>query len=156
MSNFRKFYFIGFAIYLFSFALPAIPIFNEPVAGYYLVYWTLKSLFVVDAIDEFAFNALAILPNVLVIICFILHFKVDYKKLIILQVIAFLSALFWAVLDLVQEKSFGGLFIGYWDWLFGIFFMLIVMLTFGYRNKRNGISQQPTKAFSRPRGACGR
>ncbi len=129
MSINRKFYFLGIAIYVFSFFLPAIPMFNEPVKGYYCALWVFGLLFKFEGFVDYFFTIFANLANIFTILVFILHFKFPARKLIIFQLIAFISASYWAVLDLVQERDLSSLFIGYWNWLFGIFFILIVMTT---------------------------
>lgn len=127
MNRKRKFYFLGFAIFIFSFFLPAIPVFNEPISGYESALWLLGSLFRCKGILNCSFIVFANLANIFTIMVFILQFRLSYNKLIIYQFIAFLSASFWAGYSLFQENNLSSLHIGYWNWLFAIFFMLISM-----------------------------
>lgn len=123
----RKLYLLGFAIYIFSFFLPAIAVFDEPISGYKSSILLFGSLFKSKGVLNCSFLIFANLANILTIMVFILHFKFTFKKLIIFQLIAFISAFFWAAFVLVQKNDFSDLYIGYWNWLFGIFFMLISM-----------------------------
>ncbi|MDX2491502.1 hypothetical protein [Desulfosarcina sp.] len=123
----RKLYFLGFAIFIFSFFLPALAVFGEPVSGYKSALMLFGSLFKFNDFLNYSFIIFANLGNIFTILVFVLQFKISFKKLIIFQFIAFLSAFFWVGYGIVQEKILSDLLIGYWNWLFGIFFMLISM-----------------------------
>lgn len=123
----RKLYFLGFAIFIFSFFLPALTVFGEPIRGYKSALMLFGSLFKFNDFLNYSFIIFANLANIFTILVFVLQFKISFKKLIIFQFIAFLSAFFWVGYGIVQEKNLSDLLIGYWNWLFGIFFMLISM-----------------------------
>lgn len=125
----RKFYFLGFAIYLFSFFLPALSVFDESISGYKSALLLFGSLLKSKGFINHAFIAFANLANILPLVVFMLQFRFPFKNLIILQLIAFISAFFWVGFDLFQKEDMTTLYIGYWNWLFGIFIMLISMLT---------------------------
>ena len=127
MNPKRKFYLLGFAIFIFSFFLPAIPVFNEPISGYESALWLLGSVFKCKGILNCSFIVFANLANIFTIMVFVLQFRLSYRKLIIYQFIAFLSASFWAGYGLVQGNGLSSFYIGYWNWLFGIFFMFVSM-----------------------------
>lgn len=132
----RKFFFLGFAIYIFSYFLPAIPVFNEPISGYESAVWLFGLLFKYKGFLDYAFTSFTNLANMLPSVVFVLHFRYPFRNLIVLQVVAFISALFWAGLALYEDGDLSGFYIGYWNWLFGIFFMLIAMLAEIRRQKR--------------------
>lgn len=123
----RKLYFLGFAIFIFSFFLPALIVFDEPIIGYKSALVLFRSLFKFKGFLNYSFLIFANLANIFTILVFILQFKISFKRLIIFQFIAFISAFFWVGYGIVQEKNISDLHIGYWNWLFGIFFMLISM-----------------------------
>lgn len=123
----RKLYFLGFAIFIFSFFLPALIVFGEPIIGYKSALVLFGSLFKFKGFLNYSFLIFANLANIFTILVFILQFKISFKRLIIFQFIAFISAFFWVGYGIVQEKNISDLHIGYWNWLFGIFFMLISM-----------------------------
>lgn len=125
----RKLYFLGFAIFLFSFFLPAITVFDEPISGYKSALLLYGSLFKFKGLLNYSFLVFANLANIFTILVFILQFKIHFKKLLILQFIAFISAFFWIGYGMVLETDLTNLKIGYWNWLFGIFFMLLSMFT---------------------------
>ena len=127
MSLTRKLYLLGFAIFLFSFFLPALVVFGEPVRGYESALLLFGALFKFNGILNYVFIVFANLASTLTIIVFILQFSLPLKKLIIFQLIAFLSAFFWAGYDFFKGQDYSDLTIGYWNWLFGIFFMLLSM-----------------------------
>ena len=124
----RKLYFLGFAIFIFSFFLPALSIFDETISGYKSALVLFGALFKFNGFVNYSFLIFANLANILTILVFILQFKISFKKLIFFQFIAFISAFFWAGYGIIQEKNISDLYIGYWNWLFGIFFMLISMV----------------------------
>ena len=127
MREERKLYLLGFSIYLFSFFLPALTVFDEPISGYKSALMLYGSLFKFKGFLIHSFLIFANLANIFTILVFILHFKIPFKRLIIFQLIAFVSALFWIGYGIFQDKNISDLHIGYWNWLFGIFFMLISM-----------------------------
>lgn len=110
--------------------------FNEPLPGYSCALVVFGSLFQFKGVVDYLLTIFANLSNVLTLIVFILQFKRPLNKLIIFQLIAFISAIYWAILDLIQGNNLSNLFIGYWNWVFGIFFMLIVMLAFHRHTKK--------------------
>ena len=120
----RKLFFLGFSIFIFSFFLPALTVFDEPISGYKSALMLFGSLFKFNGFLNYSFLIFANLANIFTILVFILQFKISFKRLIIFQFIAFSSAFFWAGYGIVQEKNISDLHIGYWNWLFGIFFML--------------------------------
>ncbi|MGD8702875.1 MAG: hypothetical protein PVG51_06690 [Desulfosarcina sp.] len=127
MSLARKLYFLGFAIFLFSFFLPALMVFGEPVRGYESALVLFGALLKYNGLLNYVFIVFANLASTLTIIVFLLQFRLPFKKLIIFQFIAFLSAFYWAGYDFFQGQNHSSLHIGYWNWLFGIFFMLLSM-----------------------------
>ncbi len=127
MSAARKFYLLGFVIYLFSFFLPAIFVNDTPYYGYESAYLAFGLLFdPIEVIDDYLLFA-ANLANACTLLVFLLHFKMKFARLLPLQFIAFAGAACLAVASLFQVSELGPLLIGYWNWLFGIFFMLVVM-----------------------------
>jgi hypothetical protein len=78
-------------------------------------------------IIDFYLIIAANLANICTLLVFILHFRVNFTRLLPLQLIAFLAAACLAVASFFQESELGPLLIGYWNWLFGIFLMLVVM-----------------------------
>jgi hypothetical protein len=145
MSIYRKLYFLGFGIYLFSFILPAIPVLNEPVKGYYCAYWVIGALFTYKGITDLIFTIFANLANICTILVFVLQFKQPFNKLIILQIAAFLSACYWIVFDLIQGNNLSNFLIGYWNWVFGILFMLITM-TVSIKEQKRWVFSQPVNS----------
>jgi hypothetical protein len=143
MSITRKLYLFGFAIYVFSFFLPAIFVFNTPYYGYMSAYVAFGLLFdPIEIIDYYLIIA-ANIANICVLLVFILHFRVTFTRLLPLQLIAFLAAASLAAASLFQESELGPLLIGYWNWLFGIFFMLVVMVASFKANKTaQGVCQR--------------
>lgn len=123
----RKLYFLGFAIFIFSFFLPALTVFGEPISGYKSALMLFGSLFKFNGFPNYSFILFANLSNIFTILVFILQFKISFKKLIIFQFMAFLSAFYWVGYGIVQKINLSDLHIGYWNWLFGIFFMLLSM-----------------------------
>ena len=135
MSTARKSYLFGFAIYGFSFFLPAIVVNDMLYYGYKSAYVAFGLLFdPIEVIDYYLLLA-ANLANVCTLLVFFLHFKVRFARLLPLQFIAFAGAACLAVASLYQESELGPLLIGYWNWLFGIFFMLVVMAASAKTNK---------------------
>jgi hypothetical protein len=59
---------------------------------------------------------------------FILQFKFPLNKLFVFQLIAFISAFYWVASDLIQHQDLSNFYIGYWNWLFSLLFMSIVMI----------------------------
>jgi hypothetical protein len=123
----KKIYYLGFAIFSFSFFLPALSVFGEPIRGYQSALFLFGSLFKFNGFLNFSFLVFANLATVLTILVFVLQFKLPFKKLIIFQLVAFISAFFWIGYGIVKGKDLSDLHIGYWNWLFGIFLMLIAM-----------------------------
>lgn len=147
MSIYRKLYFLGFGIYVFSLFLPAIPIFNAPVNVIVVAFVAFGSLFTFNGIMDYISFVFANLSNLLTVLVFILQFKISFEKLYIFQLAALLSALWWSAFLLINSKDLSNFFIGYWNWLFGIFFILIVMIASVKDQKRlMMISQQPARA----------
>jgi hypothetical protein len=135
MSMTRKLYLFGFAIYVFSFFLPATHVFKTPYYGFTSAYVAFGLLFdPIEVIDYYLIIA-ANLANVCTLLVFFLHFKVTFTRLLPFQILAFLAAACLAVTSLFQESDLGPLLIGYWNWLFGIFFMLVVMVASFKANK---------------------
>lgn len=116
--------------------------FDEPISGYESALLLFGSLFKFNGFLNYTFIVFANLASIFTILVFILQFKLSFKKLIIYQLIAFISAFFWAGYDLVQEKDLSNLYIGYWNWLFGIFFMLISMFASIKKQKNSMESSQ--------------
>lgn len=116
--------------------------FDEPIIGYESALLLFGSLFKFNGFLNYTFIVFANLASIFTILVFILQFKLSFKKLIIYQLIAFISAFFWAGYDLVQEKDLSNLYIGYWNWLFGIFFMLISMFASIKKQKNSMESSQ--------------
>ena len=85
------------------------------------------SLFKFNGLLNYSFILFANLSNIFTVLVFILQFKTSFKKLIIFQFIAFISAFYWVGYGIVQKINLSDLHIGYWNWLFGIFFMLLSM-----------------------------
>ena len=127
MSLKRKIYFLGFSIFIFSFFLPALSVFDEPIRGYQSALFLFGSLFKFKGFLNYSFLVFANLATVFTILVFVLQFMISFKKLIIFQFVAFVSAFFWIGYGLVKGKDLSDLYIGYWNWLFGIFLMLISM-----------------------------
>jgi hypothetical protein len=142
----RKFYFLGFAIFTFSFFLPALTVFDEPVRGYQSAVVLFGSLFNFKGLLNYLFLIVANLANLFTILVFILQFKIAFNRLIIFQLIAFISAIFWAGYGIVQQQNLNDLHIGYWNWLFGIFFMLISMFASIKKQKRLSLPDAPAPA----------
>ena len=67
------------------------------------------------------------ISNIFTILVFILQFKISFRKLIIYQFMAFISAFYWVGYGIVQKIHLSDFHIGYWNRLFGIFFMLLSM-----------------------------
>lgn len=107
--------------------LPATLVYDTPYYGYMSAYVAFGLLFDPTEIIDYYLIIAANLANVCTLLVFILHFRVTFTRLLPLQLIAFLSAACLAVATLFQESDLGPLLIGYWNWLFGIFFMLVVM-----------------------------
>lgn len=149
MSLKRKFYFLGFSIFIFSFFLPALTVFGEPISGFKSAVVLFGSLFNFKGIENYLFIIFANLANAFTILVFILQFKISFNKLIVFQLIAFLSAVFWVGYGIVQEKNLNDLHIGYWNWLFGIFFMLISMFASIKEQKR--LKQRSQQALANER-----
>jgi hypothetical protein len=135
MSVFRKFYLFGFAIYLFSFFLPAILVHGMTYYGFMSAYVAFGLLFDPIEIINYYLIVAANLANLCTLMVFFLHFKVALARLLPLQFIAFAAAASLAVASFFQESELGPLLIGYWNWLFGIFFMLVVMAAAVKANK---------------------
>ncbi len=127
MSITRKLYLFGFAIYVFSFFLPATFVYDTPYYGYTSAYVAFGLLFDPAEVIDYYLIIAANLANVCTLLVFFLHFKVTFTRLLPLQLIALLAAACLAVGSLFLESDLGPLLIGYWNWLFGIFFMLVVM-----------------------------
>jgi hypothetical protein len=142
----RKFYFLGFAIFIFSFFLPALTVFGEPIRGYQSAGVLFGSLFNFKGLLNYLFLIFANLANLFTILVFILQFRISFNRLIIFQLISFLSAFFWAGYGIAQEKNLSDLHIGYWNWLFGIFFMLISMFASIKEQKRPSLPGGPAPA----------
>ena len=127
MTIIRKLYLLGFAIYLFSFLLPATLVYDMPWYGFMTAYLAFGLLFDPTELIPYYLIVSANVANFSTLLAFILHFRLSFRKLLPLQLIAFISAACLAVAGLFQETDLGPLLIGYWNWLFGIFFMLVVM-----------------------------
>lgn len=123
----KKIYFLGFAIFIFSFFLPALSVFDEPIRGYQSALFLFGSLFKFKGFVSHSFLVFANLATVFTILVFVLQFKLAFKKLIIFQLVAFISAFFWLGFGVVKGKDLSDLHIGYWNWLFGILLMLVAM-----------------------------
>lgn len=128
MTISRKFFRFGFAIYLFSFLLPATMLYDTPLYGFMSAYLAVGLLFDPTAIIDHYLIVAANLANLSTVLVFILHFKVSLRKLLPLQLLAFLSASCLGIAGLIQSDELGPLFIGYWNWLLGIFIMLVVII----------------------------
>ena len=124
MNTYRKFYFLGFIIFIFSFFLPATMILTTPVTLYEIALDIFSSLFKSQSILEYLFALFLNLSNILTILVFILQFKFSLNKLFVFQLIAFISAFYWVAS--FQDLSY--FYIGYWIWLFSLIFMSIVMI----------------------------
>jgi hypothetical protein len=139
MSLTRKIYLLGFGIFLFSFFLPALSVFDEPIRGYQSAWVLFGSLFKLKGLLNYAFLVFANLATVFTILVFVLHFKIPFKKLIIFQFVAFISAFFWVGYGIVKGKALSDLCMGYWNWLFGIFLMLMAMFASIRDKKAKGV-----------------
>lgn len=108
--------------------------------GYYCALWTLSALLEFNSLVEYLFIIFFNLANLFTIIVFLLQFKYPFKKLLLLQFIAFISSCYWIVFSwdhyaginfIGNLKQFfenlSNLYIGYWNWLFSILFMFIAM-----------------------------
>ncbi len=132
----RKIYWLGFAIFIISFFLPALSVFDEPIRGYQSALFLFGSLFKFKGFLHYAFLVFANLATVFTLLVFVLQFKIPFNKLITFQLIAFVSAFFWVGYGIAKGRDLSDLHIGYWSWLFGIFLMLICMFA-SIRNQEN-------------------
>ena len=150
MSLYRKFYFLGFAIFVFSYFLPAVPVLGQTLKGYESALWILGALLEYQGLPQYAFVVFANLGTVMTVVVFALQFRISLRKLVALQATALVSALFWAIYDLVRAQDLSELFIGYWNWLFGIALMLVAMIASARAQRRPGRAPEPQ---SSPRGS---
>ena len=135
-SLFKKYYYIGMGLYCFSFLLPSAVIFanEEPMIGFQCALSVISLLFEYENLWILILRVFVNLANLITIFLFIIHFKIKIQKLYIFQLIAFVSSTYWFIQALF-ESTIQSLLIGYWNWVFSILFISVVM--FHFRNSRN-------------------
>ena len=138
-SLFKKYYYIGIGLYCFSFLLPSAVIFSneEPMIGFQCALSVISLLFEYENLWVLILRIFVNLANLITIFLFIIHFKIKIQKLYIFQLIAFASSAYWFIRALF-ESTVQDLLIGYWNWVFSILFIFVVM--FHFRNSRNKIN----------------
>ena len=94
----KKYYYLGFAVYVFSFFLPAIRMFDAPMKGYACALIIFMGFFEANSFVAYLSALFLNLPNILTLFVFVLHFKFPLQRLFALQALALLSACYWAVL----------------------------------------------------------
>jgi len=137
-SLFKKYYYIGMGLYCFSFLLPSAVIFTneEPMYGFQCALSVISLLFEYENLWVLILRVFVNLANLITIFLFIIHFKIKIQKLYIFQLIAFASSAYWFI-QACFESTIQDLLIGYWNWVFSILFIFVVM--FHFRNSRNKI-----------------
>ena len=126
-------------LYCFSFLLPSAVIFTneEPMYGFQCALSAIRLLFEYENLWILILRVFVNLANLITIILFIIHFKIKIQKLYILQFIAFASSAYWFI-QAFFENTIQDLLIGYWNWVFSILFISVVM--FHFRKSRNKIN----------------
>ena len=135
---FIKYYYIGIGIYCFSFLLPSAVIFSdeEPIYGFQCAFSVIELLFEYTNFWGLILRIFVNLANLFTIFLFIIHFKINIQKFYIFQFIAFTSSIYWFI-QAFLEGNIEDLLIGYWNWVFSLLFLSVVM--FRFRNSRDKI-----------------
>ncbi len=138
----KKYYYLGFAVYVFSFFLPAIRMFDAPMKGYACALIIFMGFFEANSFVAYLSALFLNLPNILTLFVFVLHFKFPLQRLFALQALALLSACYWAVYELVKYQDLSSLYIGYWNWVFSLFLMSTVLYKLRKQLKHNEREQE--------------
>ena len=138
----KKYYYLGFAVYVFSFFLPAIRMFDAPMKGYACALIIFMGFFEANSFVAYLSALFLNLPNILTLFVFVLHFKFPLQRLFALQALALLSACYWVVYELVKYQDLSSLYIGYWNWVFSLFLMSTVLYKLRKQLKHNEREQE--------------
>lgn len=130
-SLFKKYYYTGIGLYCFSFFLPSAVLFNngKPIYGFQCAFLVIELLFDYKNFWGLLLGIFVNLANLITLLVFIIHFKIKPRKLYLLQFIAFASSTYWFIQALF-ESTIPGLLIGYWNWVFSLLFLSVVMFLF--------------------------
>ena len=127
---------MGIAIYAVSFILPCV----SGMRGYDCAIEVLRMLINGQEIVAYLMGIFLNLANFLTLAVFLLQFRFRTVTIWLLQVIALLSASYWAAITLVGTSGLGQLRdipIAYWCWWLGILIATVALIP---RRGRNRVS----------------
>lgn len=120
----RTAYFVAFACYVLSFALPGIRMPNAVMSGFDSAMIVISTLSYWNGLLNYALKVFINLSNLLTLLVFLLQFAIGLGRLRYLQLIALVSGTYWIGSAVYGRFSFATFHIGFWLWyasLIGLF-----------------------------------